>query len=261
MKMAPLVHSVLIQLQKAKERFRGGESSHHLRVMTFDLTGKILLGAIALALWLLVIRAFTSGAPVVLVSGGSPNRPQVLQTDPNYLERRLRLAIGYGQAGFLDEAVRELQEIIAVDPKNSRAHYNLGVVYAMRGMYDEAIEANKQALRLDPSNAEAHNNLGAAYGAKAQFKGAISEYRQALRLNPRYAEAQLNLGSALMRQQQWKEAIQALEKALEINPNLVAAHSGLAQIYSRLGQGDKARRENEIVQRLLGPQQSPRPRR
>jgi Flp pilus assembly protein TadD len=67
-------------------------------------------------------------------------------------EQRYDAAIDLQQAGKLDEAVAELQALIADQPDYALAHAALSVFYGKQGRQDEAVEHARKVCELDPDD-------------------------------------------------------------------------------------------------------------
>jgi Flp pilus assembly protein TadD len=75
---------------------------------------------------------------------------------------RLNLAYVLTLQGRLQEASRELGELLSLHPNDVRAHNNLGLIFMMQGRYKKAALHFNQALKLEPNYRKARVNLEAA---------------------------------------------------------------------------------------------------
>lgn len=162
--------------------------------------------------------------------------------------------------------------------------------------YKEAKTSADEAARLDPANAAAWTLSGMANAATGDLKKAEAAYRKALELNASDFDANLRLGTLLLRMDQNPEGAKPyLERALEIDPsslsaryevaNLQAAlkddpaaianfeqvvarkpdatdaHVQLSTLYMRAKRREDAKREREIVDRLMATERDSATRR
>jgi tetratricopeptide (TPR) repeat protein len=67
-----------------------------------------------------------------------------------------------------DEAIEQLNRVIAVDPNHYQAHWVLGHTYAAIGQFDKAIPAAEKAVALSGRGAGALGVLGMIYGLAGQ---------------------------------------------------------------------------------------------
>lgn len=128
-----------------------------------------------------------------------------------------------------------MKEVIKSDPNNPELFFNLGVSAADVGQTEEAIQYYKKALELDPDYTKASLNLAVAILSQ---ETAIVEEMNGLGMsaadNKRYDELKAK------REQVYREAVPYLEKALTDQPNNAQVIQTLANIYSQIGESDKA---------------------
>ena len=151
----------------------------------------------------------------------------------------VNLARVYYKEGRLDDAVAALQRAVKFDPPPPRwtVAWFTGLVNKQNGFLDEAIREFRGILEdRDPeldrrgfdfsTDYEVINELGQTYFERAKME----------RANPG-------------RQRQFLlEAVEQFRKTLALDSENLAAHFNLAQLYTRLGDGEKAafhRREHE----------------
>ena len=123
-----------------------------------------------------------------------------------------------------DEALRELQEILAEDPADLDAQLRMGLVYGEQKNYPKAIQQLTQILTVRPSELKVRDYLGYLYEETKDYPNAIAAYRHNLTLEPSYFEGHLHLGVLLYRTRQYSEAIQHLQEASRLNPKQPEAH-------------------------------------
>ncbi|MDQ2733187.1 MAG: tetratricopeptide repeat protein [Armatimonadota bacterium] len=80
----------------------------------------------------------------------------VAENPESDLERGVQFKID----GEYDQAVIELQKVLAAVPDHPRAHLELGLVYGFTGMFDESLVELQEAVRLEPANLRFHEKLG-----------------------------------------------------------------------------------------------------
>jgi predicted Zn-dependent protease len=78
----------------------------------------------------------------------------------------------------------------------------------------------------------------------------MKQYQAALELNPDNYRANLLLGRMLAMQDRPKEAVPLLQRAVKLEPQSADAHKFLGNVYTVLGEEEKARREEAEAQRL-----------
>ncbi len=140
-------------------------------------------------------------------------------------------------------------------------------IYLMSGRDKDALSIIDQAIALDPKNANLYSVKGNINDKAGNQPIAIESYKKAIELNPQYFDAYYNLGALLFNQgvemvdkanklppskqaeydkmktqfdAKFGEAKPYFEKAYELNPKDWSTLNSLKQLYSRLGQLDKA---------------------
>ena len=120
-----------------------------------------------------------------------------------------------------DEAIPELETVIASNRNSPGALFALGVCKLYAGSIDETIPLEEQAIRLGPRDSYVFN---------------------------RY----LVIGEVHVLQSRTKEAIVWLERARIGNPGSPWPHAWLASAYALMGDLDRAAAELAEARRLLG---------
>ena len=208
---------------------------------------------------------------------------KALAANPKHWKAHNNMALASIDLGELEDAEAHYRESLAIEPQP--AIYNdLGFVLERQGMTEEAAELYRKSLELDPESASAHFNLAGSLARRGEFAEAERHFRAALAKKPS-AQAYTGLGSVLWRQGRVDEAIANLHDAIETDPKHPAAydqlgtilveqgsledaasnyrllvrtqpsadsHQKLAQVLTRLGRTDEARKEMEMAKALDG---------
>lgn len=123
------------------------------------------------------------------------------------------------QHGYLDEAAKSFQQVIADNPDDAEGYYNLGTLSLRRNNLAEARSYLEQTVKLRPDYPEAWNNLGMISAQQGHVDEAIADFQQALKLRPAYEVALLNLGNVYRRQRDFANAERCLTQALQLQPD------------------------------------------
>jgi len=206
---------------------------------------------------------------------------KALEVDPKHWKAHNNMALASIDIGELEMAEAHYRESLAIKPQP--AIYNdLGFVLERLGMPEQAAHEYRKALKLDPESASARYNLGASLVRSGEFAEAERYLRAALEKNPN-TQTYTALGIALWQQGRLDEATANLRAAIEADPNnaapydalgtilvqqgkldqaasvyralvrnrpSAAAHKELAQVFTRLGRTDEARKEMERAKAL-----------
>ena len=206
---------------------------------------------------------------------------KALAADPKHWKAHNNMALASIDLGELEEAEAHYRESLAIEPQPA-IYSDLGFVLERQGMTEEANELYRKSLELDPESAAAHYNLAASLARRGEFTVAERHFRAALAKNPN-AQTYTGLGIVLGQQGRADEAIASLRDAIEADPKYPAAydqlatilveqgrleeaasnyrlllrirpsaatHQKLAQVLTRLGHTDEARKEMEMARAL-----------
>jgi arylsulfatase A-like enzyme/tetratricopeptide (TPR) repeat protein len=198
---------------------------------------------------------------------------------------RYHRALVKGEDGHFAEQIADLREIVAHDPDVPGAYFNLGSALVNVGQYEEAVPFLRKAADSFPESAPPHYELALALGYVGQLDGAlkemqaasicvpgsanlhnlvaglhvqlqqvpaaIKEYEKAIQIDPNHFDANLAYGRLLFTQGRHNAALPKLIRAVKSDPDSMDAHMALADVYTQLGEEDKADRELAAYQRLL----------
>jgi choline-sulfatase len=179
-----------------------------------------------------------------------PLLQHVLAEEPRLALANLQLGRAWNRLDEYTKALPWLQKAVELTPDSPEAHYELGAALQELGDAQGSARQFEAAMALDPSSEDLHFRLGTAYEEMDQIDDAMQQYRVTLALNPDNFRANLFLGRRLAMQDQPKEALPLLQKAVALEPQSEDAHKFLGNVYTVLGDFEKARYEQSEVQRL-----------
>lgn len=184
------------------------------------------------------------------------------------------MAYAHNKLGDTDKSIEYYKKALGIN-KDATILYALGMVYAQNGdkkaamMYlKKALDMNKEFIEAYPSLIEIYSELGKegevrkvtklyqeakntiaaakhfeqgveAY-RKRNYLLAIDEFNKSIELSPSDPHTYSNLGYVYYDMGMFDKALEYQKKALTIEPNLAYAHYGLALIYKRRGDLEKA---------------------
>jgi len=184
-------------------------------------------------------RGSVRAAPGVVSAANTYNRP----TKNAALFEKATQAI---QKKTYDEAVSELQQLVATDPNDFQAWERLGTVYFIQKKFDEAEKSYGEVLKLHPDDAVVLISLGRLRIVEKNFEGAVEVLLQAIKIEPASAQANFFLGEAYLQLKKGSKATGYLYEALRLDPiGMADAHLRLAALYHGAGMKDKAASEYE----------------
>jgi len=165
---------------------------------------------------------------------------------------------------YVNEAIENYKEAIKADPQSSALSEELSDVYIQTGRLKEAQSDADETLKKNPNDLTAHRLLARIYTRligdaqrvdESMLRRAIDEYKKIAELAPRDVDAWLMLGRLEKASDDSVEAEKAYQKALAIDPANEDGLTGLALVYSDLGDNARAA---QLLKTLADSNPSPR---
>ncbi|MCK4546295.1 MAG: tetratricopeptide repeat protein [Candidatus Eisenbacteria sp.] len=173
---------------------------------------------------------------------------RALELKPDFEAALSNLAVAYTYLEKLEDAARVMERAIDLEPGRAEFHDNLGVIYTRLGKKDKALECLRTAAALEPKFPEPYNNLGAIAMETGALQEARENFRRAMALSPSFFDAPFNFGLLEHTAGNLSESAAYFRMALEIRPRHLEARYRLGEVYSEMGEDDKALREwNTVV--------------
>jgi choline-sulfatase len=185
-----------------------------------------------------------------------PQLQRVLAQEPKMAIAEMQLGIALARLKKPDEALPLLRSAVKRQPDSGMAHYEFGLALFDSGDLQSAAPQFSFAVEHAPRWADAHFSLAAVYARIDRVPDAMTELATALTLNPGHYRANLLRGRILSLQGHSLEALPNLQEATQVEPRSVEAHLFLADAYAQAGQQDDAARERVAAERLKA---EPRP--
>jgi tetratricopeptide (TPR) repeat protein len=164
---------------------------------------------------------------------------------------RIAFAAAYRQTEYFDEALKELQAVLATDPSYPRLHYYLAVTdlgQFGRPGFPKAIEQLKTEIRYHPRDYESNYLLGMLYVEEHQMKDAVPYLEAAVRIKPDSPDSALYLGQTYELLGRYTEAIPLLQKSIKLthdpsrnNYQIANTHYLLGQALLRTGHSEESK--------------------
>jgi tetratricopeptide (TPR) repeat protein len=187
-------------------------------------------------MWRLVVLV----ACVPVLTGGGAWAQVAAEKPAEAARRHDARGVAAGDAGRLDEALREFETAIGLDPGYAPAHFHRGLALERTGRLREALTAYQRALRAQPDLFEARYGLSSVCAKLGDLDGAIALLRQIVAALPDLAEARYNLGvnlwnrykksTGLRRTQDLDAALEELKVAVRLAPAQPTFHVALGQL-------------------------------
>jgi tetratricopeptide (TPR) repeat protein len=147
---------------------------------------------------------------------------RALELDSKLAIARVNLAIALLYAADFPAAEKEARAAAAALPGAPEPHYVLGLVAKGENRTDEAITELEKVLAAHPNDPGANVNLAQIHMARKQFPDAVKLLRAAVAAEPFSASAYYSLGIALTRAGQAAEGRKALDTFDELQKSGIA---------------------------------------
>ena len=157
------------------------------------------------------------------------------RVDPVYL-----LGLTYFRTGNSTEAEVHWRRCLEMNPRYAVAYSSLAGIKADTSEYEEALALYQQSVSLFPDDPQVITNIGVSLIYLSRFDEAIRTLQQNLENYPQAMRAHIYLGQAYQQQKEYEKAKFHFETARPFFPDNKKIYYGLARIYARLGQKDKA---------------------
>ncbi|WBL23921.1 tetratricopeptide repeat protein [Zunongwangia sp. HRR-M8] len=185
-------------------------------------------GEIAKNIALIYIQEGNNDKAIAAMDDAKANNPDdlgLLQAEANM----------YYQMGDKEQYNKLMNELVKKNPNDANLYYNLGVSTAELGDQEQAVEYYKKALEIDPDMNNARMNIAAVILSKERE---IIEEMNGLGMskedNKRYEEL------SEQRKEIYQEALPYLEAAVKKNPDNTDAIRTAMNIYTQVGNKEKA---------------------
>lgn len=175
----------------------------------------------------------------------------IMAHDPDVPGAAFNLGTALMSKGQYEEAVTFLRKAVDSFPESGAPHYELALTFGFLGRLDEALREMQAASICVPGSANLHTLVASLNVQLNQIPAAMKEYEKAIQLDPNHFDANLAYGRLLFSQGRHNAALPKLLRAAKLNPDSMDAHMALADVYTQLGEDDKADRELAAYQRLF----------
>ena len=138
-----------------------------------------------------------------------------LEVEPENTDLMFELGVIHDRQGNADQALVQMQNIVALDPDHADALNYIGYTYADQGIrLDEAEAMIQKALTLKPDNGYIIDSLGWVYFQQGRLEEALAELLRAVALIPDDPVVLEHLGDIYARLKDLENARKYYEKAL-----------------------------------------------
>ncbi len=146
------------------------------------------------------------------------------------------------QAGYPEQALPYLEEMLRGTPDNPRALLAVGLIHYEARRLQQAREVIEHALAVDPRLPEGWNQLGGVESLSGRTAQALECYEKALALSPDLPYALLNAAQTQDKLGNAAEAERLFRRLLAVDPRNGDAANGLGLLLAKQGHTAEARK-------------------
>jgi tetratricopeptide (TPR) repeat protein len=168
---------------------------------------------------------------------------EAIEKSPMDLELRLALAQQYRMWGQENKALQEYEELLEMDPKHKIAYNDLGYLFSDMGDFKTALYMLDKYQELAPDEPNPHDSKGEILLFAGKFTEAAEEYKNALAIMPGYYSSAFKLSEIYTELGDKEKAFRYLNQGLKYVPDTGFERSSdflRARIHWRFGDFAKA---------------------
>ncbi|MBT8049301.1 MAG: sulfotransferase [Gammaproteobacteria bacterium] len=142
--------------------------------------------------------------------------------------------------GRLEEAEKQLREILVQDPQDVKALRMLASIAVEASRFRPARKMLERAVALNPGFVPAWNDLANLLMKQDRYDEALDAVQRALDIDPKMVQTWITRANILTRAQRNEESLETYGKALELSPRNAGALSGMGHVLKTIGQQEKS---------------------
>ncbi len=169
---------------------------------------------------------------------------------PEHAGYHLALAHHARTMGRLDEAQRAVERALELDERAVEGHSFAAQLAVERREPSRALASLRRAIDLDPHDATLYQRVAAIYRAQGQADEALDYLTQAIELVGEIAPLLAEAAALHEGRNDRRAAIALLDRALKVDGQQLAYRQQRARLLFAEGEGERARRDWEIVLRV-----------
>jgi tetratricopeptide (TPR) repeat protein len=163
------------------------------------------------------------------------------------LATRLEIARRQLDEHRFQDAVEQLNIILAGYPRHAETLYYRGLALAQLKQHQQAVDAFTAALQTQPKMIEAYRERAKAYGRLRQYDLEVRDLTQLIDSTPNDAETYLERGLTFNLIKQYDKALADFNKAAQLAPEDEEAYYFRAGVYMELGDYRRALADCELA--------------
>ena len=170
-----------------------------------------------------------------------------IKSNADFLGTHVKKGGYYLKQGNLLKAIESYEKALKIDNMNNQVRLNLATLYYNAKNYKKAEEAFKIVIQQEPNYGPVYFSLALLYAELNKTDDAIEQLKKATIKMPENLRVYYNLGLLYDKKEDYKNSEKAFIAGLKFDTNNQELLYGLAFIYSKSNQKEKAK---NILQRL-----------
>jgi tetratricopeptide (TPR) repeat protein len=173
-------------------------------------------------------------------------------------DARITMSSAFAELHQTDQAIEQLQLVLAASPGDADAHRMLGYLFTGAQQFGAAIREYRAVVSARPADAAGWTGLGIASIAAGRLDDAVAAFRRAAADEPQNAGYRENLARALLDRGDATDAAPEVQEALRLSPGDAAAHELAGRVLEAQHRLAEARAEFTAALRIdpsYGPAQ------
>jgi tetratricopeptide (TPR) repeat protein len=170
-----------------------------------------------------------------------PALESALRQEPTMPQARLMLGACFSEAGRVNDAKAQFDQVLKEDPESVPALIGLANLLMAERKFDDVVTLSKRTLSMDPRNSQAYTLLGEVYLDQRQPAKALPHLEKAVEIQPKITQNRLNLAACLIDVQQFGRAEQVLREIVEEHPRFPGVRFNQGVLFEEQGRIEEAR--------------------
>lgn len=177
---------------------------------------------------------------------------RAIDLDPALPEAQLNLALLLNRSGKPNEAIEQMETLLARSPGHAGAYFNLGLSHEILGDLAKAREMYETALSQDPDLLQVHLALADNLMRAQAWPAAAEAYQAVIDLDGELMDARVRQAAALVAADRCEDATDRIEAAYRARRNQGELINALARLRATCAATDLQDREHALrLARLL----------
>ncbi len=175
---------------------------------------------------------------------------EAVKADPTNFQAVRELSVALLDAGYNEEALKQLIYLVGIFPEDARLFFNIGFTFEKLKDFKKAEYSYRKAIELNPNEPDYYYNLGyLLMQNKKNLKEAVECFKKVLEKEPNDANTFFNLGIIYLNGKVYETAIKCFKKAYTLNSFDILALFYQGNAYQKIGNYEKAKEiYNEVLE-------------